>query len=509
MKKAYLLSAVILALGTGAYAQQNATALKFSKYINVQDAKKHLNIIASDDFEGRETGRPGAQKAASYLAAEFKKLGLTAPVNGSYFMDVPLTESSFKVGDFSVNGTKVSEADYFVYGSYADKNVAVPEVVFVGYGTDAEIGTTNLAGKVVVWINEDKPVAGATANTGFRRTPARRAVYASLESKSPAVIIAVNNEVTGVVTQFGATIRGSSFGIKKENVKKPVQAQVGMVNVSTAVADQFFKASGKTYADLKSAAAGAGVTAQVIKTPVKIEYHTQIVDTKAQDVLGFMPGSDPKLKDEVLVFSAHYDHIGLNNGTDKVNNGADDDGSGTTAILEIASAFSQAKKAGKGPRRSILFLGNVGEEKGLLGSEWYTDHPLYPLSNTIADLNIDMIGRIDTTYAKKTDSADYVYVVGSEKLSTELKQISESINGTYTKLKLDYMYDDPKDPEQIYYRSDHYNFAKHGVPIAFYTSGLHKQYHQPDDEVRFINFPALVKRTQLVGSLPIVMPVLL
>jgi len=199
------------------------------------------------------------------------------------------------------------------------------------------------------------------------------------------------------------------------------------------------------------------------------------------------------------VFSAHYDHIGLTtNGTDKVNNGADDDGSGTTGILEIARAFTAAKKAGHGPRRSILFLGNVGEEKGLLGSEYYTDHPVFPLANTITDLNIDMIGRTGYDYQGKADSSNYVYVIGSAMLSTTLRKVTEDVNNTYTKLDLDYKYDDPNDPNRFYYRSDHYNFAKHGVPIIFYFDGEHQDYHRPGDEVSKINFPMLVKRAQLV-----------
>jgi len=207
-----------------------------------------------------------------------------------------------------------------------------------------------------------------------------------------------------------------------------------------------------------------------------------------------MEGTD--LKDEVLVFSAHYDHLGLNpNGPDKVFNGADDDGSGTTAILELARAFSNAKKDGKGPRRSILFLGNVGEEEGLFGSQWYTDNPVFPLEKTITDLNIDMIGRVDPAHAA---DPDYCYLIGSDKLSTDLHKISEEANATYTKLKIDYKYNDPKDPEQIYYRSDHYNFAKHNIPIIFYFNGLHADYHKPSDEVSKINFDILAKRAQLV-----------
>jgi Zn-dependent M28 family amino/carboxypeptidase len=265
------------------------------------------------------------------------------------------------------------------------------------------------------------------------------------------------------------------------------------------LADQLVKASGKTFEELKATAAGAGVTAQTTKADVKASYTTASKDVKAVDVLGYMPGTD--LKDEVLVFSAHYDHIGLNtdpNAKDKVNNGADDDGSGTTGVLEIARAFAKAKKEGHGPRRSVLFLANVGEEKGLLGSEYYTDHPVFPLANTITDLNIDMIGRVGEEYKGKADSANYVYVIGSEMLSKELKQISENANNTYTKIAMDYKYDDPNDPNRFYYRSDHYNFAKHGVPIIFYFNGVHEDYHQPGDEVSKINFPLLAKRAQLV-----------
>ncbi len=202
-----------------------------------------------------------------------------------------------------------------------------------------------------------------------------------------------------------------------------------------------------------------------------------------------------------MVISAHYDHLGIlpdSTKGDRVYNGADDDGSGTTGIMEIARAFAKAKKDGHGPRRSILFLSNVGEEEGLLGSGYYTDHPVIPLANTITDLNIDMIGRVGADYIGKPDSANTVYIIGSSMLSTGLHKANEDANNRYTKLDLDYKYDDPNDPNRFYYRSDHYNFAKHGVPIIFYFNGVHADYHQLGDEVSKINFPLLAKRAQLV-----------
>lgn len=488
-----------LAIASSACAQQNTTAVKYGKLITADDAKKHLSILASDEFEGRETGKPGAEKAANYIAEQFKKLGLQAPVNGTYFFNVPLSENALKVTAFNINGQAFANGeDFFLNGVFADKRIVSPDIVFVGYGTEAELAGTDVTGKVVLWINEDKPEEGKTPNTGYRMSTARQAVIKAIQAKNPAAILAANGELGPLLKRFGSSVRAARLTIKKEGGIK-TNPNAPIFNVTVAVADQIVKPTGKTYADLKTAAATATQT-QSVKSIATISYANESKDVKAVDVVGFMPGSDPKLKDEVLIFSAHYDHIGLvttPGAKDKVNNGADDDGSGTTGMLEIAQAFSKAKKDGHGPRRSVLFLGNVGEEKGLLGSEYYTDHPIYPLANTIADLNIDMIGRVGEEYAGKPDSANYVYSIGSAMLSTDLNKIGEDANNTYTKMKLDYKYDDPNDPNRFYYRSDHYNFARYGVPIIFYFNGVHADYHQPGDEVSKINFPLLAKRAQL------------
>ncbi|WP_214070345.1 M28 family peptidase [Mucilaginibacter sp. dw_454] len=495
MKKILIINSLLFAAFV-TNAQQKADPGKYAQYISAVDARKHLTIIASDAFEGRETGKRGADMAANYIAGEFKKMGLTAPVNGSYFLNVPLVENSLNT-DFTVNGKKMAKAyDFYLPGSHADNAIKANEILFIGYGTDAEIGNTDLAGKVLLWINEDKPHEGVKTNTGFRLSDDRKKLIAAIKNKKPAIMLAANPELPAAFKEFRATILGSSLSVKPDK-PEPLDASMPMILITDKVADELLKSVGKTFADLLSTAGGGANTTQIVKADVQINYHTDIKDVKAVDVVGYLPGTD--LKNEVLVMSAHYDHIGLNaEGPDKVNNGADDDGSGTTAVLELARAFSQAKKDGHGQRRSLLFLANVGEEKGLLGSEYYASHPVFPLTSTITDLNIDMIGRTGFEYQGKPDSADYVYVVGSEKLSKELKQVNVKANDTYTKLKLDYKYDDPNDPEQIYYRSDHYNFAKNGIPIIFFTDGLHADYHQPSDEVSKINFPLLIKRTQLV-----------
>ena len=210
----------------------------------------------------------------------------------------------------------------------------------------------------------------------------------------------------------------------------------------------------------------------------------------SENILAFIKGSEKP--DEIIVISAHYDHVGTQKGV--VYNGADDDGSGTVALIEIAEAFQYAKKAGHGPKRSVLLLHVTGEEHGLLGSDYYSENPVFPLVNTVANLNIDMIGRCDPGNCGK----DYVYVIGSEMLSSELKKINETANKSTTNLELNYKYDDPNDKDRLYYRSDHYNFAKNGVPVIFYFDGIHEDYHKPTDDADKIDYVALQKRAQLV-----------
>ena len=214
----------------------------------------------------------------------------------------------------------------------------------------------------------------------------------------------------------------------------------------------------------------------------------------SENILAYIEGSEKP--NEIIVVSAHYDHVGMNNG--QIYNGADDDGSGTVGVMAIAEAFRKAKKAGHGPKRSILFLHVTGEEKGLFGSSYYSDNPIFPLANTVADLNIDMIGRVDPLHK---DNPNFVYVVGSEMLSSQLKEAVEKANKATHNLYLDYKYDDPKDPDRIYYRSDHYNFAKHNIPIAFFFDGIHEDYHKPTDTPDKIDYPLLMKRTQLVFTI--------
>ena len=216
------------------------------------------------------------------------------------------------------------------------------------------------------------------------------------------------------------------------------------------------------------------------------------VDVDTENVAAIIEGS--KFPEEYIIISAHLDHIGIENG--EINNGADDDGSGTVALLEIAEAFKMAKMQGNGPKRTVVFLHVTGEEKGLLGSQYYTQNPLYPLKETMVNLNVDMIGRTDPKRIDK--DPNYIYLIGADRLSQDLHDISEKANLEHTQLKIDYTFNEEDDPNRFYYRSDHYNFAKNNIPVIFYFSGTHEDYHKPGDTVDKIMYELLAKRTKLI-----------
>lgn len=497
-KSSILILAAAILLNSEGIAQDK-TALKFGGSITKEDAYKHLSILASDDYEGRETGKQGAWKAAEYIAAQFKSLGLIAPVNGSYFQKVGLSElapgnSTLKVGKQNFENFK----DFYTAASKTNLSKSVKEVVFVGYGIEDEkfneLAGLDLKGKVVIYSSEKEPFAnGKSLISGTEKTSswnnAKR--LRNLQSKGPALIITFNPEMENIVKRMGANLKNGRMMLDKPSTS----TQAPVITVSASVANAIIAKAKSGIKDLTAKIAANGKPdSKVLKTAFEANLVSKITPIKAENVLGLLEGSD--LKDEIVVISAHYDHVGVHGeGADKIHNGADDDGSGTTGVLEIAEAFVKAKAEGHGPRRSILFLTVVGEEKGLLGSEWYSDNPVFPLNKTVTNLNIDMIGRVDEAHK---DNPDYVYVIGSDKLSTDLHKISEYVNATYSRLYFDYKYNDPNDPERIYYRSDHYNFAKHGIPIVFYFNGVHEDYHKASDEIGKINFEALTKRARLV-----------
>lgn len=502
MKQLFCSFLFVIGLSVSTCAQTNSASADYASQIKVSSATKHLTILASDEFEGRDTGKPGGLKAAEYIANEFRKMGLIAPVNGSYFQEVPLVETNFEIEKFEINGQNLPVGNgYYLTGSGPKTSISVKEIVFIGYGISDDkyndLEKTDISGNVVMLINKDEPQNnnGISYITGTKSlsdwSTSRNKRIQNILAKNPSLILAVSPDVSSMLDRFqGMFSRGRLM--LKENYKADPASNI-IAHITPETADLLLKDTKTTYKKLVAKINANGrPNTFTFKANLNATYGTKVIDVFSPNVLGYLEGSD--LKDELIVISAHYDHIGIGpNG--EIFNGADDDASGTTAVLEIAQAFSQSKKDGKGPRRSILFLAVTGEEKGLLGSDFYTRHPVFPLRNTVTDLHIDMIGRVDPAHEGKPD---YVYLIGSDKLSSTLHEISEDVNAKHTKLDLDYKYNDPNDPERIYYRSDHYNFAKNGIPVIFYFNGVHEDYHQATDTIEKINFNQLVKRTKLV-----------
>lgn len=460
---------------------QDQVAHQYGNQITTDDLKDNLTILASDAMEGRETGKRGQKMAAAFISAHFEEVGLAGPVNGSYYQRVELFISS--PGDIyiKVGQTQYKNFEEIAYYGSADTGgeVTLP-VVFAGKGRKEDFDQVNVDGKAALIL--------LGSEESFR-SPAALA-----REKGAKMILIFNpdtNESKKLMAQYKGFLSGGSLSLKK-----PEPRSSGAFFVSPELA---VKILNNTSLERLTKAINEDVKKAAIKKikPGTFTYKTaqQLTPLKTENVLGYLEGSDKK--DELVIVTAHYDHIGKSTRGegDMINNGADDDGSGTVAVMQLAKVFSQAKKDGKGPRRSMLFMTVTGEEEGLLGSEYYSEHPVFPLDKTVVDLNIDMVGRRD---AQHKDSAPYVYVIGSDKLSTELHKLSESTNKTYSNLIFDYTYNDQNHPDRLYYRSDHWNFAKKNIPIIFYFDGIHEDYHRPTDEVEKIEFDLLAKRAQLV-----------
>lgn len=474
MKK-WLLLILVLSVLTS-QAQRKPNPKPFAKEISREDMQRHLYIIAGAEMEGRETATEGQRKAAAYIENEFRLLGL-APGNGNSFeMHFPVYADSLQHLSLSVNDKEYAAGKDFTAGLIENHPAGFyfSEVVFAGYGisdaTRDDYYGIDVKGKLVmVWSEE---VAG--------EIPGNKGMFNSFTQQTAAM----KNGAAALLI------------IKKHIVPPPVKSNMYVNRYHKAQRINTFSISEKlAEAIIRTDVASLKKieNSRIFEANVALSFNKATITMQSSNVLGVLEGSD--LKDEYVVLTAHYDHLGKRGNT--IWYGADDDGSGTVTILELAKVFSKAKAAGSGPRRSILFMTVSGEEKGLWGSDYYAAHPTLPLERTSVNLNIDMIGRIDPD-RKNGNPSNYIYIVGDDKLSSDLKPISEAVNKKYSKLDLDYKYNDPADPERIYYRSDHYNFAKNGVPVIFYFSGLHPDYHQPTDTPDKINYPLLQKRAQLI-----------
>jgi Zn-dependent M28 family amino/carboxypeptidase len=318
---------------------------------------------------------------------------------------------------------------------------------------------------------------------------------------SGAVAMLIVAEDTGaasypriVSAMFSAGV-GHGRMVLKGEPQRPGRPGPPTFIVSRALAGSILRSGGMSLEEARRLSSADSIVHPVMldQVDVSLDEKTMHESLQAENVVGLIEGTDPIMKNDVVVFSAHFDHLGTGAGG-AIYRGADDNGSGTAMVLDLARAFEQNPVK---PKCSLLFLSVSGEEKGLLGSNWYTSHPVVPLENTIADFNTDMIGRMDSSH-QASGSGPYTYLIGSDKISTELDSILHVANRESNNIEFDYTYNNDHDPHQYYRRSDHYNFAKHGVPIAFFFTGEHADYHKPTDTIDKILFDRIVKIGQVV-----------
>ena len=485
MKRLQLL-ALLLPLSFTVFAQYEEAKM-YAETITQEDLRDNLTILASDAMEGRETGERGQKMAAAFIAYNFEQIGLEPVVKDgdsfSYYQKFALQHSAPGEIFVTANGSKkVNGEDLIYWGSKSMDTKENIDLVFLGKGSEDAFSQVDVANKAVVI---DAVGEGFQVWRGLTETAAKN--NASLTF----LIVAEDKEgYDPQLTQFKRYFLRGSLGFKSTEVKEETG---GVFLISKELGAELLKTDvSKLNKATEDFSSGKASSLGKIKTnSVEYKISQDNTDVWTENVLGYLEGSDKK--DEIVIVTSHYDHIGKNG--EDINNGADDDGSGTTSVIEIAEAFVEAKKAGNGPRRSMLFMTVTGEEKGLLGSRYYVENPVFPLENTVVDLNIDMIGRHDDAHE---DNQDFVYLVGSDKLSSELHELSEMTNETFIGMSLDYTYNDEDHPDRIYYRSDHWNFAKNNIPIIFYFTGIHADYHKPSDTIDKIEFDMLEKRARLV-----------
>lgn len=468
---------------------------KYMNTITEDDLRKHIFEIASDKYEGRETGERGQKLAADYISKFFFDNGFKGIVKDN---PNPFLQSfdlySKQYGDYSISTkdfTAENFKDFYPFGNL-NLNETDVDLIFGGYGIETEnysdYKNLDVKGKGLVIID-----SSPTDSKGNK-------IGGDIDLRKK-IEIAKRKEAKFVVILFS---EGSAFDAKLKMYKnylsspqlsfeEPKTGSFGLFFAPPATGAKLLGTTTKKFNKSIAKASKKGASpSNLFSNKVTVKAELKVNEVRTENVLGFIEGTD--LKDEVLVVTSHYDHVGIING--EIHNGADDDASGSTGLLEIAEAFAKAAKDGHRPRRSILFMTFSGEEKGLLGSQYYTDNPIIPLENTVANLNIDMIGRTDE---KHKDNPNFIYIIGSDMLSSELHELSKNTAKDFVPgITLDYTYNRKDSPERYYYRSDHYNFAKNNIPVIFYFNGSHEDYHQPSDTPDKILLEQQALRAKLV-----------
>jgi putative aminopeptidase FrvX len=421
-----------------------------------------LSTLASDAFEGRGTGKQGGEIAQEYIVAYLDSCGVEMGNNNSYYQSINHIKSLNGVKRrFIVDGIDYPDDYKYVNQYRQDTVLEITEIVFVAEGADIDnVKLDDVENKVVMKLGD--------------KTSER------IDSQNPKTVISI-------IPEF----KPASAEISERSYFTPPESKFkyNRINISANLADKLLKSTGKTLKEITAKVDTSGKS-QIFTLKISAEIHGNVIyqKTKVSNILGIIEGS--KLKNEYIILSAHHDHVGIIN--DKIYNGADDNASGVSSVLEVARLMAKAKKNGNGPRRSVVILFPAAEELGLIGSNYYVNNPIFPLTETKVCINVDMVGRIDDKH--ESANGGYVYIVNDEKTNGNLLETAEKSN-------IDNIVLNTKDLNSLFKRSDHYNFAKHNIPAVLLTSGLHNDYHTPRDDVELIDFNGMWKRSRFIFSL--------
>ncbi len=456
---ASLAGLVLVAGPLAAQAAEPAGPADAAATITSSDVARRVGILAHDSMLGRDTPSRGLELTARYVADQFRRFGLRpGGENGGWLQRYPITRRRLELGSSHVvlrmGGISATaafdQAARFVSGDVPPKAVGGTAVIVGGRVTPEAVSGMKLRDKVVLYVHDySKPIPANAAQ-----------VARAIRLTKPKAIVAISNLDSAAFAARLPRVAPQRFGMDLQLNSPP------SVEVSEAVVAPVLRAARIDLAELRTSAGPVarelpGLTARVVLKET-------ITDSlSAPNAIGIVEGSDPALRDEYLVFSAHMDHIGVTPGPlDSINNGADDNASGTVGVIELAQAFS---RPGAQPRRSIVFLTVSGEEKGLWGSRYFSEHPTVPLGQIVANINLDMLGR---------NWADTIVAIGKE--HSDLGATLERVNAAHPELRMAAI-DDRWPEERFYFRSDHYNFARKGVPALFFFNGVHQDYHRVTD----------------------------
>ncbi len=462
--------------------------------------KANLNYLASDELEGRETTKHGEDLAAMFIASELQKYGVEPfGDDGTYFQKIDIQVSS--VDQTSSVSFKSSDK---LYQLKAERDFLIDrrglpieqskienlEMVFANYGIVSveydinDYDNLDVKGKAVV-VFDDLPDDNRFTRSDMRTygtwSGKRKIVK---EQGAAALIIILSQEYYDTWEKLQRRMFGESFSLVSDDKEKDFGLPT--IAFSKKAFEEFFQNEKQSFEELLDKKEnGEYVEPFSLNNKLSYEIYEKSYVEEAQNVVGIIKGNNPELRDTYVAVTAHYDHVGINNG--EVYNGADDNGSGTVTILEAARQLA-AKKENE---RSILFIFHTGEEKGLLGSQYLTSHASY-VDSILANINMDMVGR-----GKPYE----IYCIGSGKLSSQYYELVKDVNARTVNFILDYKFDAENDPNRYYYRSDHYLYAKRNIPVVFFFDEMTEDYHRPTDDVDKINFEKLEMMAKLTAEL--------